>query len=117
MRLLVNVVTGPENATRAALGLLVARTAAAEGHEVRVFLGGDGVNLARPETAEAVHGLGTGSLAEHWDVLVAAGVEISLSARSSEARGIDAGTREGVELAPPTRMVELAEWSEKALVY
>ena len=53
MRLLVNVVTGPENATRAALGLLVARTAAAEGHEVRVFLGGDGVDLARPETAEA----------------------------------------------------------------
>ena len=74
MRLLVNVVTGPENATRAALGLLVARTAAAEGHEVRVFLGGDGVNLARPETAEAVHGIGTGSLAEHWDTLVAAGV-------------------------------------------
>ena len=59
MRLLINVVTGPENATRAALGLLVARTAAAEGHEVRVFLGGDGVNLARPETAEA-HSVASG---------------------------------------------------------
>jgi uncharacterized protein len=117
VRLLVNVVTGPENATRAALGLLVARTAAAEGHEVRVFLAGDGVNLARPETAEEVHGIGTGSLAEHWDALVAARVEISLSARSSETRGIDARTREGVELAPPTRLVELAEWSETTLVY
>jgi uncharacterized protein len=117
VRLLVNVVTGPENATRAALGLLVARTAAAEGHEVRVFLAGDGVNLARPETAEAVHGIGTGSLAEHWNALVAARVEISLSARSSETRGIDARTREGVALAPPTRLVELAEWSETALVY
>ena len=117
MRLLVNVVTGPENATRAALGLLVARTAAEEGHEVRVFLGGDGVHLARPETADAVHGIGTGSLAEHWGALVATGVQISLSGLSSKARGIDEGTRDGVELAPPNRFVELVDWSEKALVY
>ena len=60
-RLLVNVATGPENPTRAALGLLVARTAAAEGHDVRVFLAGDGVHLARPETAAATHGIGTGA--------------------------------------------------------
>ena len=50
MRLLVQVATGPENPTRAALGLLTARTAAEEGHDVRVFLAGDGVQLARPET-------------------------------------------------------------------
>ena len=117
MRLLVNVVTGPENATRAALGLLVARTAAAEGHEVRVFLGGDGVNLARPETAEAVHGIGTGSSGRALGrARRGRRGDLALGA-VEQARGIDAGTREGVELAPPTRMVELAEWSEKALVY
>jgi uncharacterized protein len=117
VRLLVNVVTGPENPTRAAIGLLVARTAAEEGNEVRVFLGGDGVHLARPETAQAVHGIGTGSLAEHWAALVGAGVQITLSGRSSEARGIDAGTRDGIELAPPNRLVELVDWADKAVVY
>ena len=33
MRLLVQVATGPENPTRAALGPLAARTAPEEGHE------------------------------------------------------------------------------------
>jgi predicted peroxiredoxin len=117
VRLLVNVITGPEDPTRAALGLLVARTAAEEGHEVRVFLGGDGVHLARPETAEAVHGIGTGSVAEHWSALAGAGVQITLSGRSSSARGVDEGTRDGLELAPPSRFIELVDWAEKALVY
>jgi uncharacterized protein len=117
VRLLVNVVTGPENPTRAALGLLVARTASEEGHEVRVFLAGDGVNLARPETAEALHGVGSGSVAEHWSALAGAGVPVVLSGLSSKARGIDAATTGGVELAPPNRLVELVDWSEKALVY
>jgi predicted peroxiredoxin len=117
VRLLVNVVTGPENPTRAALGLLVARTASEAGHEVRVFLAGDGVSLARPETAEALHGVGSGSVAEHWSALVDAGVPVALSGLSSKARGIDARTTGGVELAPPTRLVELVDWSEKALVY
>jgi predicted peroxiredoxin len=117
VRLLVHVVTGPENPTRAALGLLVARTAVDEGHEVRVFLAGDGVHLARPETAEAVHGIGTGAVAEHWSALADAGVQVLLSGLSSKARGIDAGMRTGVELAPPNRLVELVDWSERTLVY
>ena len=68
-KILVHLVTGPENPTRASLALLVARTAVSEGHEVQVFLAGDAVALARPETAAAAHGIGTGALAEHWDAL------------------------------------------------
>lgn len=117
MRLLVNIVTGPENPTRAAMGLLVARTAAEAGHEVRVFLAGDGVQLARAETAEAAHGIGTGSVGEHWKALADAGVPIALSGMSSKARGIDTGTKEGIELAPPTRLIELVDSTEKTLVY
>ena len=58
-RILVHLATGPENPTRAALALLVARTAAEEGHEVRVFLAGDAVQLVRPETAEVAAGIGS----------------------------------------------------------
>jgi len=79
MRLFVNLATGPENPTRAALAFLVARTAAEEGHEVRIFLAGDAVHLARPETAEAPRGIGTGSVAEHWEALTEAGVPVALS--------------------------------------
>jgi predicted peroxiredoxin len=110
---LVHLVTGPENATRAALALLVARTAAEEGHEVRVFLAGDGVQLARHVTREAVSGAGTGNAAEHWTALEAAGVPIFLSRLSSKARGID----EGGELSPPARLVELSVWADTVLTY
>lgn len=116
-RLLVHLATGPEHPTRAALAFLVARTAAAEGHEVRVFLAGDAVQLARPETAEAVQGIGTGSLGEHWDALAGAGVPVFLSGMSSKARGVEATVREGIELAPPEKLVELAVWAETTLTY
>ena len=107
--------TGPENPTRAALGLLVARTAAEEGHEVTVFLAGDAVHLAREATAGAAQGIGTGSVAEHLEALKAAGVTIFLSGMSSKARGIDGG--EGFELVPPQKLVELATSADTTLTY
>ena len=107
--------TGPENPTRAALGLLVARTAVDEGHEVQVFIAGDGVQLVREETAAAAQGIGTGSVAEHLEALRGAGVTVYLSGMSSKARGIEGG--KGYELATPQKLVELAVWSETTLVY
>ena len=112
-KLLVHSATGPENPTRAALALLVARTAAEEGHEVRIFLAGDAVHLARPATREAVAGAGTGSAAEHWSALEAAGVPVFLSGMSSKARGIE----EGGELSPPATLIELAVWADTVLTY
>jgi predicted peroxiredoxin len=117
VRLFVNLAAGPENPTRAALAFLVARTAAEEGHEVRLFLAGDAVQLVRPETAEAARGIGTGSVAEHWEALTEAGVPVALSGMSSKTRGINGESRPGVELAQPTKLVELADWAEKTLVY
>ena len=114
-QMLVHLATGPENPTRAALALLVARTAVEEGHEVRVFLAGDGVQLARQETAAAAAGIGTGSVAEHLAALKSAGVTIFLSGMSSKARGIEAA--DGFELAPPQKLVELASWAETTLTY
>jgi predicted peroxiredoxin len=116
-KILVHLATGPENPTRAALALLVARTAAAEGHEVQVFLAGDAVQLARPETAEAAQGIGTGSAAEHWAALAEAGIPFFLSGMSSKARGVDAATRDGIELAQPQKLVELAVWADTTLTY
>ena len=116
--MLIHLATGPENPTRAALALLVAKTAADEGHEVRLFLAGDAVQLVRPETAAAVQGVGTGSFAEHLTALRESGVPVYLSGMSSKARGIDSGTVEAdVELVQPAKLVELATWADSTLTY
>lgn len=115
---LVHLATGPENPTRAALALLVARTAVTDGHAVQLFLAGDAVSLGRPETADATHGIGTGAVAEHWQALVEAGVPIFFSGMSSKARGVDSAAASGrVELAQPSKLVELAVWADTTLTY
>jgi uncharacterized protein len=113
--MLVHIATGPENPTRAALGLLVARTALDEGHDVRVFLAGDAVQFAREETAGAATGIGTGSVSEHLGALRGSGLTVFLSGMSSKARGIEGG--EGYELSPPQKLVELATTSDTVLTY
>jgi predicted peroxiredoxin len=117
-KLLIHLATGPENPTRGALALLVARTAVDEGHDVQVFLAGDGVQYARPATASTAQGIGTGSFGEHWEALASAGVPIYLSGMSSNARGLESETAvEGVEMAKPTKLVELAAWADSTLTY
>src|SRR5206468_3427847 len=84
-RLLVHIATGPENPTRAALGLLVARTALEAGHDVDLFIAGDGVAILRPETLDVANGIGTGSMREHVDALIAGGATFYASGMSSKA--------------------------------
>lgn len=114
--LLVHLATGPENPTRAALAMLVARTAASEGHDVSVFLAGDAVQLLRAETAAATQGIGTGSFEEHLGALREAGIPIYASGMSSKARGVDVAAS-GAEPAQPQKLVELTMSADKALVY
>ncbi len=118
-RLLVHIATGPENPTRIALGLLVARTALAAGHDVDVFVAGDGVSILRPEMLDVAHGVGTGSLREHVDALVAGGATFYASAMSSKPRGIDADSVGGlsVTLVAPIRLVELIFAADRVLTY
>ncbi len=118
-RLLIHIATGPENPTRAALGMLVARTARAAGHEVDVFIAGDGVSLLRPETLDAGHGIGTGSFREHIDALVGGGATLYASGMSSKARGLTTDALGGlpVTLAPPDKLVELTFAADRVLTY
>lgn len=116
-KVLIHLATGPENATRAALALLVAKTAASEGNEVSVFVAGDGVQLVRAATAEATHGVGTGSVAEHLAALREAGAGLFLSGMSSKARELAPEAAEGFELAPPEKLVELAMAADTVLTY
>jgi uncharacterized protein len=118
-RLLVHIVTGPENPTRAALGLLVARTALGAGHDVDVFIAGDGVGILRPGTLDAGFGIGTGSFREHMDALVAGGAAIHASGMSSKARDLSVEGLGGlpVTMSPPDTLVELALAADRTLTY
>lgn len=118
-RLLVQIATGSENPTRAALGFLVARTAREAGHDVDVFVAGDAVALLRPETLDVAQGIGTGSLREHVDALVSSGATIHASGLSSKARGLTPDALGGlpVTMAPPSRLVELIFGADRVVVY
>lgn len=118
-RILVHVTCGPENPTKAALGFLVAKAAIEEGHEVSMFLAGDGVQLLRDSVLDSLNGLGTGSLRESYDAVVAAGTRLYASGMSSKARGVGEPDLEGkpVELAMPSKLVQLALEADSVVTY
>jgi len=118
-KILVHVTCGPESPTKAALGFLVARAAVDEGHDVSMFLAGDGVQLLRDAVLDSLTGLGTGSLRESYDAVVAAGTKLYASGMSSKARGVGESDLEGkpVELAMPNRLVSLALEADRIFTY
>jgi len=118
-RILVHVTHGPEHATRAALAFLVARTAIEQGHPVSLFLAGDAVQLLRDATLDAVSGVGTGKLREHYDAIVKGGGRFYLSGMSGQARGVTAAELAGkpAELAPPAVLLKLALEHDRMFTY
>ncbi|HZJ07115.1 MAG TPA: DsrE family protein [Nocardioidaceae bacterium] len=118
-KLLVHITSGPDAPTRAALGLLVARAGIDEGHEVSVFLAGDGVQLIRDAVLDALVGLGTGSLRESFDALASGGGRFFVSGMSSKTRGVTEDDLAGkpAEFAMPKQLVQLAFEADRTLTY
>jgi uncharacterized protein len=118
-RLLVHITSGPEAPTRAALGLLVARAAIDEGHEVSIFLAGDAVQLIRDAVLDSLEGLGTGSLRESFDAIAGGGGRFYVSGMSSKARGVTEDDLAGkpAELALPKRLVQLTFEADRSFTY
>jgi uncharacterized protein len=118
-KFLVHIHTGPENPTKAALGFLVAATACKEGHEVALFLAGDGVLLLGEEARSQVEGKGTGKLQAHYDAICAAGGRFFLSGMSAKSRGMDEAllTDKPAEFAMPDVLVRLAAEADVVLTY
>ena len=109
-QILVQVTCGPEDPTRAALGFLVAKSALEEGHEVSVFLAGEGAQLLRDAVLDNLTGLGTGKLRELYDAIVAKGGRFYVSGLSAKARGMGEADLVGkpAEFAMPTVLVRLS---------
>jgi hypothetical protein len=97
----------------------VARAAVDAGHQVDVFFASDGVSFLRPETLDAAHGVGTGSMREHLDALVAGGATLHASGLSAKARAITPDSLGGLEVTMrrPPELVELVFAAERVLTY
>jgi predicted peroxiredoxin len=118
-KFLIHIYTGPDNPTKAALGFLVASTAQKEGHEVSVFLAGDGASLITDDALATVEGIGTGKLQDHFTALTAGAARIYISGNSAKARNVgeDALVNKPAEFAMPAKLVELAAAADVVLAY
>ncbi len=116
---LVHIHTGPENPTKAALGMLVAATALREGHSVDVFLAGDGALLIGEAALSSVEGKGTGNLGAHFKALSEGGAHFYVSGMSAKARGLGDADLAGkpAEFAMPDVLVRLAAAADVTLTY
>jgi predicted peroxiredoxin len=85
MKFMVHIHTGPDNPTKAALGLLVAASTLKQGHEVTIFMAGDGASLIGDAALASVEGKGTGWLRDHFDILAAGGARFYVSEMSAKA--------------------------------
>lgn len=117
--ILVHVTHGPEHPTRAALAFAVAAAAIKQGHTVSLFLAGDAVQLIRDGVLDNLQGLGTGSLRELYDRIVAGGGQFYLSGGSSRARGVTEADLEGkpARFAGPPQLVTLALEHDRMFTY
>ncbi len=118
-KILVHVTHGPDAPTRAALAFLVARTAAADGHPVSLFLAGDAVTLLKDDVLNNLSGKGTGKLREHYDALVKAGVRFYVSGMSAKARdlGPELIADKPAEFAMPEKLLKLSIEHDRMFTY
>jgi uncharacterized protein len=108
--LLVHITCGPENPTKATLAFFVAAAAVEAGHEVQ---------LLREPVRNALTGLGTGALHEHYLKIIAGGGRLYVSGGSCAARGVTEGDLQGVpheKGAPPT-LERLVMECDRSIVY
>ena len=68
-KLLIHIITGVDNPSRAVLGFAVAKAALDDGHEVSVFCAGDGVTSLHEITINEMQGVGLGKLSDHLSAL------------------------------------------------
>jgi len=119
-RILVHITVGPDNPTKAALAFLIAKSIVVEGHQLALFIAGDGVHLLTAEAAASTEGLGTGKLQEHFEALNAAeGTEFYYSGMSAKARNIapEQVVLRGAQAAMPATLVQLTVACDKVLCY
>ena len=118
-KVLIHIHSDPEFKNKVTLGLLAALAAENEGHQVTLFLEGDGVNILNCKTAGEIVGKGTGDLYEHLENLKNSNVTIYVSEMSAISRGYDNRLLDGykAEFAMPNVLIEESIKADSVLCY
>ena len=118
-KVLVHIYSHLEYKNKVTLGLLVALAAEKEGHQVTLFLAGDGVNILNCKKAAETVGLGTGDLYEHLNNLKKSKIKIFVSEMSAKSRGYDETLLDGykAEFALTNVLVEESIKADSVLCY
>lgn len=108
---------GSDNPTNAEMVFGHGNALASAGHEVRIFLLGEAVTLAKSVIRENLFPMGWPSVADQWNESIKLGIQIECCGACSRARGI---TKEVIEeagalIGTPESFVEDVEWSEKII--
>jgi len=118
-KVLVNICSGLKSKNKVTLGLLAALAAENEGHQVTLFLEGNGVNILNCKTAGEIVGKGTGDLYEHLENLKNSKITIYVSGMSAKSRGYDEKLLDGytAEFVMPDVLVEESIKADSVLCY
>ena len=118
-KVLVNICSGLKSKNKVTLGLLAALTAENEGHQVTLFLEGNGVNILNCKTAGEIVDKGAGDLYEHLENLKNSNVTIYVSEMSAKSRGYDNTLLLGyrAEFAMPNVLIEESIKADSVLCY
>ena len=118
-KVLVNICSGLKSKNKVTLGLLAALAAENEGHQVTLFLDGNGVNILNCKTACEIVGKGTGDLYEHLENIKNSNVKIYVSEISAKSRGYDNALLHGynAEFAMPNVLIEESIKADSVLCY
>jgi predicted peroxiredoxin len=108
---------GSDDPTRASFPFLHGIALAEAGHEVQIFLLGEGVYLMRDSTLNAITPVGWPPLKEIFPKVLANKIQIYACGACSKARGIVAADLENknAKFGNPQIFVGLTEWCDKII--
>ena len=118
-KVLVNICSGLKSRNKVTLGLLAALTAENEGHQVTLFLEGNGVNILNCKTDGEIVGKVTEDLYGHLENLKNSNITIYISEMSAKSRGYDNRILNGykAEFAMPNVLIEESIKADCVLCY
>ena len=88
MKVIVCVSSGTDDPTRAALGMLAAKAAVAQNHDVIVWLQGEGANIANKHIYDKIQGINMPPMKDIVSSLVAAKVPLWVCEACAKGRDV-----------------------------
>ena len=117
LKIFIKSAWGSDDPTKASFPFLHGNALAEAGHEVQIFLLGEGVSLMRDSTLNAITPVGWPPLKEIFLKVLDNKIQIYVCGACCKARGImDADlNNNNAKFGNPKIFVELTEWSDKII--